>query len=264
MGEPDNTDVGSLAGSGRSQERYERVDAQLETPMLIASLAFIPVLAIPALFDVSASTERALSTFGWLLWALFVAEYLVLLWLAPDRRQMVRTHKLDLVIIALPLLRPLRALRIVRLARATAGIGALLTVSRRILARRGLGWALLTTAGIVAIGGIVVARVEADHPDAQITTLADGLWWALVTCTTVGYGDLSPVSGAGRTIAAVLMFTGIGLIGALTANIAAYFVEHDTEDEIAELRADIAALHAKLDLAIATRSGDDTLREADR
>ncbi|MBA4495672.1 potassium channel family protein [Paenactinomyces guangxiensis] len=54
----------------------------------------------------------------------------------------------------------------------------------------------------------------------------DAVWWAVVTTTTVGYGDISPVTLGGRVIATILMFTGIGLIGSVTASVATHFIEY--------------------------------------
>lgn len=62
------------------------------------------------------------------------------------------------------------------------------------------------------------------------------MWWALVTVTTVGYGDKFPVTSGGRGVAVVLMLLGIGLIGILTASVASYFVESKANDDMAELR----------------------------
>ena len=60
-------------------------------------------------------------------------------------------------------------------------------------------------------------------------SLVDGLWWTVVTLTTVGYGDVSPVTMGGRVTAAVFMLAGIGVVSFITANIAAFFVESDQE-----------------------------------
>jgi voltage-gated potassium channel len=97
-----------------------------------------------------------------------------------------------------------------------------------------------------SILGIVVAvvfasaffmwRVEYDAPDATITTFRAAMWWAIVTTTTVGYGDYTPVTQAGRAIAAVVMIVGIGLIGTVSATVAAWFVTRpgDTVTEPAD------------------------------
>lgn len=105
--------------------------------MLLLSLAFLPILVTPALVDVSPATATTLEAAAWLIWAAFAAEYGIKLYLAPDRRHMVRTHVLDLVIIALPFLRPLRALRVLRLAYAMTAMGRAGVAAKRLLTRRG-------------------------------------------------------------------------------------------------------------------------------
>lgn len=61
---------------------------------------------------------------------------------------------------------------------------------------------------------------------------ANSVWWAIVTATTVGYGDISPHTLLGRTVAVLLMFNGIGIIGMLTSAITAYLSDADTTDDI--------------------------------
>jgi voltage-gated potassium channel len=82
---------------------------------------------------------------------------------------------------------------------------------------------------MVVAAGLIVA-VERDDPHATIRTYGDGLWWALVTAATVGYGDKYPVTAAGRAIAIALMVLGISAFSVVTAHLAAIFVEGQ-EDE---------------------------------
>ncbi len=76
---------------------------------------------------------------------------------------------------------------------------------------------------------------EANAKGSNIHNFGDALWWAIVTVTTVGYGDKYPVTAGGRGVATVLMFVGIGLIGVLTATVASYFVEQSADEDRAEL-----------------------------
>ena len=68
---------------------------------------------------------------------------------------------------------------------------------------------------IIIFGGIGVYLVEHKHQGANITTLGEALWWAVVTITTVGYGDYYPVTAIGRIIAIFVMFSGIGIVVAV-------------------------------------------------
>ena len=74
--------------------------------------------------------------------------------------------------------------------------------------------------------------------EPQIKTFGDGIWWALVTITTVGYGDITPLTTLGRLVAGTLMFVGLGLIATVTAIVSAKFianyVDHHTNDDVLE------------------------------
>ena len=88
---------------------------------------------------------------------------------------------------------------------------------------------VLLAAGAIVVGcAALVTAAEHNAPGANIHNFGQGLWWAIVTVTTVGYGDRYPVTGMGQGVATVLMLVGIGLIGALTATVASYFVEENT------------------------------------
>lgn len=195
--------------------------------MLVLALAFVPIAVAPLLADLGEATTDALTFATWLIWAAFVVEYVVLLYLAPDRWKMVRTHVLDLLIIVLPFLRPLRALRVLR---ALSGLGRASVALRKITSRHGFRGFLAVAIGLVVAGGLVTYSFERGMPGSNITTPADALWWAVVTSTTVGYGDHFPVSNEGRGVAVVLMLVGIGLLSVVTANVAAYFVESENDE----------------------------------
>tara|TARA_B100000579_G_scaffold60866_1_gene44380 strand:+ start:3646 stop:4044 length:399 start_codon:yes stop_codon:yes gene_type:complete len=74
--------------------------------------------------------------------------------------------------------------------------------------------------------------------EPEVRNLGDGIWWALVTITTVGYGDITPLTTVGRVIASSLMFLGLGLIATITAIVSAKFiqnfVDHHTNDDVLE------------------------------
>ncbi len=222
--------------------------------MLILALLFVPIAVAPHLVTVTPDVNAALETLTWFIWAAFVAEYLTLLYLAPDRRRMIRSHWVDLVIIALPFLRPLRAVRALRLLRAFAGVGRAAVAARRISARRGFRGFLLIVLGVLVVGAGLVYAFERGQPDSTIVSFPDALWWAVVTATTVGYGDAFPVTPEGRGVAAVLMLLGIALLSVVTANIAAYFIETD-EEALADVKVRLDRIEALLERLTDERSG---------
>jgi voltage-gated potassium channel len=212
----------------RNADAYERFQRAAEAPMLLLALLFGVLLIVPWLFDVSAATAAGLDFAMWAIWAAFVVEYLALLYLAPDRWQMVRTHVLDLVIIAVPFLRPFRALRLLRLASVAGRAGVAVN---RIATRPGFRGFLVFALAVVVVCASALWAFERGHPDATVMHFGDALWWALATATTVGYGDHFPVTAEGRGVAVVLMLVGIGVFSVVTANVAAFFVEEHEEPQ---------------------------------
>ena len=114
---------------------------------------------------------------------------------------------------------------------------------RRTLGRRGFVFVAVVTGIVIAAGAGAIAAVEPDVVDGDYW---NGLWWAIVTATTVGYGDISPASVSGRIVAGMLMFTGIGLLSTLGATITAFFVGQEERTEFAELHERLARIEALL------------------
>jgi voltage-gated potassium channel len=184
------------------------------------------------------------------IWAIFAIDYGLRLYLALDRWRFVKSHPLDLIVIAVPFLRPLRLLRLF----AIVGVA-----SRR--AGHGLhGRATVYVVGVALVvmfaSALVVFEAERDAEAGNIDSLGDALWWSMTTVTTVGYGDAFPTTLTGRLTAVALMLTGIALLGVLTAAVAAWFVDRlraeeaeevdETLREVRALREEVAALRREM------------------
>ena len=211
-----------------AQARWER---HTERPLLALAVAFAVAYAVP-IVDSSASGRliHLCTVTEWAVWGAFAADYLVRLALATSPRRFVRTHWLDLCAVILPILQPLRLLRMV---------ATLLLVGRR--ARMAPRIRLTTyvvgsVVGLLMFGSLAVLSVERDSPEGNIRTLGDAVWWSFTTMTTVGYGDHAPTTGLGRMIAVGLMLSGIALLGVVTANIAAWFIARFERDDAEERR----------------------------
>ncbi|MEE2789789.1 MAG: ion transporter [Myxococcota bacterium] len=120
------------------------------------------------------------------------------------------------VLALVPALRSLRAIRLLRLLRGArlfvfsnpfAGLARAFADNRMLYA---FGFSLLGAATV--LGGITIFLIERGQND-RIHTVADGLWWALVTLTTVGFGDIAPVSGLGRIVGGLMMVSGMITLG---------------------------------------------------
>lgn len=218
---------------GRALEKFEQ---QTAVPMLVLALAIIPLLIVPLAFDLSARPRKAILAIEWFIWAAFVLEYGIRLYLAPHKGRFVRGNLIDLAVIALPFLRPLRvfrsarALRVLRAARGGIYLVRGLDAARDVLTKHKLNYVLLITLVAVVGGALLVESFEATVEDANISSFPDAVWWAVTTVTTVGYGDRFPVTAGGRAVGVVLMVLGITLFGLLTASLASHFVESREEE----------------------------------
>lgn len=199
-----------------SATRLQRYENVTQRPLTWLSLAFLVVYGVPIVdTDLTAGAERACTIASWTIWALFATDYVTRVWLADDRRAFVRRHVLELLAVALPMLRPLRALRVLSLSTLAAHVDG----SSRIFENAARAVALAATL-LVTIGSLAMLDAEWDAAGANITSFGDALWWAVTTITTVGYGDTYPVTVEGRLIATVMMLLGIALVGVVTAGIA--------------------------------------------
>jgi voltage-gated potassium channel len=224
-------------------ERAAAVRRRFEVPVLVAALLVVPVIYIEEQVADPAWQQAALWA-NWLIWLVFFAEYVAVLALTDRRWAYTRKAWLDVFIIVssfpglptvLAATRLLRLLRLTRLATVVTRGGA---AAGTVLKRGGLGYVLVLTLllGLGAAG--LFALTE------QAEDFGDGLWWALVTLTTVGYGDMVPQTGLGRVAGSLLMLLGIGFVAMLTAAVAARFVGEDETEMLAEIR----RLHDRLDV----------------
>lgn len=187
--------------------------------------------------------------------------------LTTEKLRFVRREWADLLIVVLPFLRPLRivrsarALRLLRLARLGAFMGEIVVEAKRLLVRHRLHYVVLIAFAVV-VGAAALVYAAEEAGSGSIDSFGDALWWAIATVTTVGYGDEFPVTPAGRGVAVFLMLVGIALLGVLTANIAAFFLERLPDDARAERNQfdEIAERLAAIERHLAPRERSGTSR----
>ncbi|MGH2602972.1 MAG: potassium channel family protein [Dehalococcoidia bacterium] len=237
----------------------ETVERATELPMLFLALLLVPLLVLPLFVTIPDEWDSAWQTADWIIWAAFAAELSVKTYLAPRRLRYLRDHWFDVLIVVVPIFRPLRVGRVLRLLRLLPLLGLSARVwyaTRAIVGRHGLPYTLLVGLMLILAATVAITYVEHDS-GGTIDNFGTALWWAVTTATTVGYGDTSPVTPEGRGIAVFVMIVGITLFGLVTANAAAFFVEAQEdkgfkqleeiaarlqrlEEQIAQLRAELA------------------------
>ncbi|GAA0788373.1 potassium channel family protein [Marinobacterium sediminicola] len=218
--------------SSAENSRARRWGRNLEWPMLM--------LALWILVDWYLRADGIVNGFAhhvtdWVIWLGFVIEMGLMLYVVDDKRRHLKNNWMSLVIIlaGLPALwgddsfyaGAIRSLRLLVM------VGILFKVSkdlRSILSRHNLGTTLMVCLLFLIISGFLIAAL-----DPAFNGPLDGIWWAWVTMTTVGYGDIVPSTNEGRLFGSVLILVGICMFSLLTASFSVFFIEKD-EGEIAE------------------------------
>jgi len=197
--------------------RWERAT---EWPLMIAAIVFLAAYAVPILNpDLPAPLLDLCRWLSWIAWVIFVVDFVVRLTLADQRLRYLIRHWYDVLVLALPLLRPLRLLRLIPLL-SVLNRRARVTLRGRVAVYIAGGASLLAFCAALA-----VLDAERSSPDANITDFGDAIWWTVTTMTAVGYGDRFPVTDTGRLVAFGLMMGGIALLGTVTATLASWLVE---------------------------------------
>ena len=230
----------------------------LDILILIGALATVPLTVLLE----EHQTGGLIATLDWVVWAIFVFEYIARCAIDPRRLRSVRTglFPLAVVILSFPLLPAVLGLvRLARLSRTFRALRLLSTIARGmaelrvIFARKGVAYLIGLASLLIVAGGAALALVE---PSTVRGGFVDGVWWAIVTASTVGYGDIAPTTVVGRVIAVVIMLAGVGLISTLAASITAYFVGQTGNPELAELRDRIVRLEGRIDRLLAVIDAD--------
>jgi len=190
-----------------------------EYPLAVAALLFLGAYAWPILDPaMEYPFRRACEIVVYVMWALFVVDYFTRLALAERKASFVGHNLIDLIALALPVLRPLRLLRLVALVRIL-NRKATVSLHGRVAIYVGFSAVL-----IIFVAALAVLDAERGKPHANINGFGDALWWSATTVTTVGYGDRYPLTETGRFVAVGLMLGGIALIGVVTASIASWLI----------------------------------------
>lgn len=217
-----------------TQTKLQKWQRRTEWPLSAVALVFLGVYSVQVLVRPVGHEAGVLWVITWAIWGLFVVDYIARLCLASDRLRWFYRHLPDLAMVALPMLRPLRLLRLVLLIETLQkAVGH--TFKGRIAAYTASGVTLL-----IYVASLAVFDKERDQRGATITSFGKAVWWSITTVTTVGYGDFYPVTVTGRVIAVLLMIGGISLVGVVTASLATWIIQRVSETDTVNQAATVA------------------------
>jgi voltage-gated potassium channel len=229
--------------SGGRHDLVDRIEEVTKYPMAALGIAWLVIGIIVVSGNLKHSTSTVLVGILFALWVILLAEYLVRLVVTPNRPGYLKRRWVEPATVVVP---PLQGWHFIGIER----MGLLLREGalqlEAILKHHSLFRVLIAAAGTLFIGAWLVLLFEENAKKSNIHNFPDALWWAVVTVTTVGYGDRFPVTGGGRTVAVVLMLVGIGLIGVLTATVASLFMKEHTDANKEEIKKGHARLGEQL------------------
>ncbi|MBL9186652.1 MAG: ion transporter [Opitutaceae bacterium] len=233
----------SSANSGPAEEL-----GPFQFSLLVLSIVALGAIAADSFFRLPAEISRLLRWADNAACAAFFGDFVVRFRRAKSKAAFMKWGWVDLLasvpnVEVLRLGRFVRVLRVIRLLRGIQTVHrfvALMDITRR---RGGTITVVLVVFLLVTFASVGVLAVE-QSKDSNIKTAGDAVWWSVSTMTTVGYGDRYPVTTAGRMIAMALMFSGVGMFGALSGIIAANFLGQDDRED--EILAEVKALRAEV------------------
>ena len=238
--------------SGGRHDLVDRIEQVTKYPMALLGIAWF-VLAIVVLnSDVNGSASTVVVGVLFALWVIMLVEYLVRLVVTPDTRGYLKRRWVEPATVVAPVFQGWHIVGIEKMSLLVRE-GELRVES--ILRHHSLFRVLIAVAATIFLGAWLVLLFEERAKGSNIHDYPDALWWAIVTVTTVGYGDRYPITEGGRVVAVILMLIGIGLIGVLTATVASVFIKEHTDANKEEFKKGHADLGQQLSV-ISDRLGD--------
>jgi voltage-gated potassium channel len=235
--------VDAAKPSGGRHDVVDRIEDVTKFPLAVLGVVWlvVAIVVVTSTAHGNAPVFFVASLFG--LWIVFLVEYAIRLFVSPDTPGYLKRRWAEPATVVLPVL---QGWHVVGMERVCIALREGELRLEGILKHHSLARVLLAAAGTIFVGAWLVLLFEQHVPGHNIHDYQDALWWAIVTVTTVGYGDKFPYSEGGRIVATFLMLVGIGLIGTLTATVASVFVKEHTDANKAQLQKSHADLSSQV------------------
>ncbi|WP_349641046.1 ion channel [Eupransor demetentiae] len=215
-----------------------------------ASLVLAIVAILLSLLDITGVIHMSDWPYNFINYSIllyFWIDYVTRFTLAKNKWDFFKKNIFDLIAIMpfdaiFSIFRVTRAVKIIKILQVVRIVGFSKKLQgnfARFFKTNGFIYVLLSAIAIMLLGGGVYALSED-------TSFGDGIWWAIATTTTVGYGDISPHTILGKVVAGILMIVGIGLIGSITSTVTSFFVHQDQENENDKIEESLSRIEERL------------------
>ena len=225
------------------EELLLKVEQWTEIPMLVLVVLMIITLIIPLVFPLDDTTHNFLELIDWIIWGAFALELLVKTYLSPKKLVYLKKNWVDVIVVALPLLRVFRIFRVARGARAfrllrfgriLALFGKFMTEIKTILSRHGFHYLFIIFIALIGIGTFLSYSFD-QNLNSGANSLTNGLWLSVVAAFSGGFANVYPESPESKAISIVLILVGTVIVSYFTASLASYFSEKTQDIEQARI-----------------------------
>lgn len=216
----------------RTNHSEKEIEAILEWPMIFLTFLLIPIITIPFVYSLSPFWSAVFYYSDIAIWIFFYLELFIKLLVSKSRLNTLKKNWFLLIILLIPTLRIFRLarlarlLRILRLLRLQSLVKRLSENVQNLITN--LEFVVISLLVIILGSAFVMWQVE-QQSGGSINSFGDALWWAVITITTVGYGDIVPTTSAGRLVGSVASLVGVILFMVIIAKITSVFVGGRTE-----------------------------------
>lgn len=224
-----------------------------ELAMMLLSLLSVIKVLIMTFGHLDGETNRLLFFIDTIICLIFMANFFIGLFRARNKTYYLRHHWIDFIasipaIEALRIARVFQILRVIRLLRMSRSLLLPLLRQRKQTTLASLLVAMVT---ILTFASIIILIVESGTEGANIQTAEQAIWWALVTISTVGYGDYYPVSTAGHIVGGIVIVSGVSFFGVISGYMASVFVAPDETERQERQDAHKAKIKSELEIVLA-------------
>ncbi|MEJ8800634.1 potassium channel family protein [Pontibacter sp. H249] len=238
-----------------TRERYEllnRLQEALEVPLIVLGFVWLVLLVVEFIWSLS----YYLQLLSFVIWAIFILDFVVKFILAPHKLTFIRSNVLTTISLVVPALRVFRLTRLFRVigsVRAVRGLRLVKVVGSinrgmrslgKTMRRRAFGYVVALTLVVITAGAAGMYAFEQEH---GLTTYGEALWWTTMLLTSIG-SDYFPVTPEGRILCLLLALYGFAVFGYVTATLATFFIGQDADRSDAELAGakQLQALHREI------------------